>query len=45
VPATYRRQLDAGTNFETPLTDISDPVGVREPGVFFYAYVDAPIIS
>ncbi|HYK17538.1 MAG TPA: VOC family protein [Bryobacteraceae bacterium] len=40
VPATYRRQLDAGTNFETPLTDISDLVGAREPGVFFYAYVD-----
>jgi catechol 2,3-dioxygenase-like lactoylglutathione lyase family enzyme len=42
VPATYRQQLDAGTKFETPLTDISDLVGARQPGVFLYAYVDGP---
>ncbi len=42
VPATYRKQLDTGTPFETPLTDISDLVGSKEPGVFFYAYVDGP---
>jgi catechol 2,3-dioxygenase-like lactoylglutathione lyase family enzyme len=42
VPATYRKQLDLGTKFETPLTDISDLVGAKEPGVGFYTYVDGP---
>ncbi len=42
MKATYQKQLDMGTQFETPLTDISDLVGAKEPGVFFYAYVDGP---
>jgi catechol 2,3-dioxygenase-like lactoylglutathione lyase family enzyme len=42
MKATYRTQLDMGTLFETPLTDISDLVGSKAPGVFFYAYVDGP---
>ena len=42
MKATYQKQLDMGTLFETPLTDISDLVGSKEPGVFFYAYVDGP---
>ena len=34
-------QLDAGTRFETPLTDIGDLVGMAK-GKFFFAYVDGP---
>ncbi len=43
MKATYQKQLDSGTKFATPLTDISDLVG-RPPnsGKFFYAYVEAP---
>jgi catechol 2,3-dioxygenase-like lactoylglutathione lyase family enzyme len=41
MPATYRRQLDYGTRFETPLTDISDLAGMAK-GKFFFAYVDGP---
>ena len=39
MPATYRKQLDRGTPFQTPLTDISGLAG--RPG-FYYAYVDGP---
>ena len=39
MKATYQKQLDMGTKFFTPLTDISDLA--RTPG-FFYAYVDGP---
>lgn len=39
MPATYRKQLDMGTKFFTPLTDISDLAGVPK---FFYAYVEGP---
>ena len=42
LPATYRKQLDAGTKFDTPITDISDIGGGTTMGVFFYAYVDGP---
>jgi catechol 2,3-dioxygenase-like lactoylglutathione lyase family enzyme len=42
MKATYRKQLDMGTQFETPLTDISDIGGGNRMGVFFYAYVDGP---
>jgi catechol 2,3-dioxygenase-like lactoylglutathione lyase family enzyme len=41
MPATYQKQLDAGTRFATPLTDISDLAGLAR-GRFFYAYVDGP---
>ena len=41
MPATYRRQVDSGTKFQTPITDISDLVG-KPPGNFFFAYVDGP---
>lgn len=39
MPTTYRKQLDMGTKFFTPLTDISDLAGVPR---FFYAYVEGP---
>ena len=39
---TYQQQLDMGTKFATPLTDISDIGGGHAIGVFFYAYVDGP---
>lgn len=39
---TYQKQLDNGTKFATPLTDISDIGGGTATGVFFYAYVDGP---
>ncbi len=42
MKATYQKQLDMGTRFETPLTDISDIGGGTRMGVFFYAYVDGP---
>ena len=42
MKAEYQRQLDMGTKFETPITDISDIGGGTATGVFFYAYVIAP---
>ena len=39
---TYQKQLDGGTKFATPITDISDIGGGNAQGVFFYAYVDGP---
>ncbi|HLW77099.1 MAG TPA: VOC family protein [Bryobacteraceae bacterium] len=42
MPATYQRQLENGTKFQTPLTDISDIGGRPATGLFFYAYVDGP---
>ncbi len=42
MKATYQKQLDMGTKFATPLTDISDIGGGTRMGVFFYAYVDGP---
>ena len=41
MQAAYRKQLDAGTRFQTPITDISDLAG-KPPGSFFFAYVDGP---
>lgn len=41
MPATYKKQIDSGTKFETPITDISDLVG-KPAGSFFFAYVDGP---
>ena len=40
MPATYEKQLAAGTKFATPLSDISDLVGGGRS--FYYAYVDGP---
>ncbi len=43
MPATYKKQVESGTKFETPLTDISGLVGQPpNSGKFFYAYVDGP---
>ena len=39
MKSEYQKQVNAGTKFETPITDISDLAGF--PG-FFYAYVDGP---
>jgi catechol 2,3-dioxygenase-like lactoylglutathione lyase family enzyme len=39
---TYQKQLDSGTKFATPITDISDIGGGNATGVFFFAYVDGP---
>jgi predicted enzyme related to lactoylglutathione lyase len=39
MPATYRKQLDMGTVFQTPITDIS---GLANTPGFYYAYVDGP---
>ena len=39
MKSAYRKQLDMGTKFFTPLTDISDLANV--PG-FYYAYVESP---
>ncbi len=40
MQATYQQQLAKGTQFATPITDISDMVGGDRP--FFYAYVEGP---
>lgn len=42
MKATYQKQLDSGTKFATPITDISDIGGGTKMGIFFYAYVDGP---
>jgi len=39
MKSAYEKQVEMGTKFYTPLTDISDLT--RTPG-FFYAYVDGP---
>lgn len=43
MKATYQKQLDMGTKFFTPLTDISDIGGnTGATGRFYYAYVEGP---
>jgi catechol 2,3-dioxygenase-like lactoylglutathione lyase family enzyme len=42
MKATYQKQVDSGTKFETPLTDISDIGGGNATGLFYFAYVDGP---
>ena len=42
MKATYQKQLESGTKFATPITDISDIGGGNATGVFFFAYVDGP---
>ncbi|MBL8232809.1 MAG: VOC family protein [Bryobacterales bacterium] len=39
MPAAYQKQIESGTKFHTPLTDISDLANFKG---FFYAYVDGP---
>jgi catechol 2,3-dioxygenase-like lactoylglutathione lyase family enzyme len=39
MQAEYKKQLESGTKFDTPITDISDLAST--PG-FYYAYVDGP---
>ena len=40
---TYRKQVDSGTRFATPLTDISDQCdGKGGNGRFLFAYIDGP---
>ncbi|MBV8817782.1 MAG: VOC family protein [Acidobacteriaceae bacterium] len=39
---TYKKQVDSGTKFETPITDISDIGGGTKMGVFFFSYVAGP---
>jgi len=40
--AAYQKQLEMGTKFFTPLTDISNILGGSGSGRFFYAYVETP---
>ena len=43
MKAVYQKQLEMGTKFFTPLTDISDILGgTPNSGRFFYAYVETP---
>ena len=43
MKTAYQKQLDSGTKFATPLTDISDiGGGAPNTGRFFYAYVLGP---
>jgi catechol 2,3-dioxygenase-like lactoylglutathione lyase family enzyme len=44
MKATYQKQIDSGTKFATPITDISDIGGNpnAKMGTFFYAYVMGP---
>ncbi|HTG91259.1 MAG TPA: VOC family protein [Pyrinomonadaceae bacterium] len=42
MKAAYQKQLELGTKFFTPLTDISDILGGTSTGRFFYAYVETP---
>ena len=39
MPATYKKQVESGTQFQTPITDISDLANFKG---FYYAYVDGP---
>jgi len=42
MKATYQKQLEMGTKFFTPLTDISSMIAPNATGRFFYAYVETP---
>jgi len=43
MKATYQKQLELGTKFDTPITDISDIGGnTGATGLFYYAYVLGP---
>jgi catechol 2,3-dioxygenase-like lactoylglutathione lyase family enzyme len=40
MKSTFQKQLDSGTKFATPITDITAMTGGSRP--FYYAYVDGP---
>lgn len=42
MKTAYQKQIESGTKFFTPLTDISDILGGTSTGRFFYAYVETP---
>lgn len=43
MKATYAKQVESGTKFNTPITDISDIGGnTGATGSFYYAYVEGP---
>ncbi len=43
MQATYQKQVDSGTKFFVPITDISDQCdGKGGNGRFFFSYIDAP---
>jgi catechol 2,3-dioxygenase-like lactoylglutathione lyase family enzyme len=43
MQTTYQKQVDSGTKFQTPITDISDQCdGKGGNGRFFFSYIDAP---
>jgi catechol 2,3-dioxygenase-like lactoylglutathione lyase family enzyme len=42
MKTAYQKQIESGTKFFTPLTDISDILGGTSSGRFFYAYVETP---
>jgi catechol 2,3-dioxygenase-like lactoylglutathione lyase family enzyme len=42
MKAAYQKQVDSGTKFATPITDISNIGGGNATGRFFFAYVDGP---
>jgi catechol 2,3-dioxygenase-like lactoylglutathione lyase family enzyme len=42
IKSAYQHQLDIGTKFETPLSDLADLLGTGTPGRGYYAYVDGP---
>ncbi|MFN7932614.1 MAG: VOC family protein [Bryobacteraceae bacterium] len=39
MPAAVKKQIESGTKFQTPITDISDLANFKG---FYYAYVDGP---
>lgn len=42
MKSAYQKQLDMGTKFQTPITDIAEAMGRGVPGRFWFAYVDGP---
>jgi catechol 2,3-dioxygenase-like lactoylglutathione lyase family enzyme len=42
MKATYQKQLDSGTKFFTPLTDISDMFHAGAKDLIYYAYAQGP---
>jgi len=43
MPETYRKQVEGGTRFHTPITDLSDQCdGKGGNGRAFFSYIDAP---
>ena len=42
MKAAYQKQVEEGTKFSTPITDIHETTGWGKPGAFYYAYVEGP---